>query len=197
MFLVILLSFWDFSFGDPKCRFGDVYTNCDLSLENRFWAWEVLAWEPAASTSAWPCWQLSSFSPPSPFTGSLPPQTLGWWVIMGKKVNGNKMGKSSTAILDRPRIPQLAGRWREGQSLNAEPSFFFSFFLNYSDVWYLAAWTAEYIVLKQFVISGFWRHLYNGRLVCLQVSLGHKFGLIWTANWQRNLCCQRDPVFRC
>ena len=39
---------------------------------------------------------------------------------MGKKVNDKKMGKSSTAILDRPRIPQLAGGWREGQSLNAK-----------------------------------------------------------------------------
>ena len=128
MFLVILPSFWDFSFGDPKCRFRDVCTNCDFSLENWFWAWEVLAWEPAASTSAWPCWQLSSFSPPSPFTGSLPPQTLGWWVIMGKKVDDKKMGKPSTAILDRPRIPQLAGRWREGQSLNAELLVLFKLF---------------------------------------------------------------------
>ena len=46
----------------------------------------------------------------------------------GQEGQREKMGKSSTAILDRPRIPQLAGRWREGQSLNAELLVLFKLF---------------------------------------------------------------------
>ena len=78
----------------------------------RFWGWEVLAWEQAASTSAWPCWGPSSSSPPSPFTGSSPPPTSDWWVQCARKQNIVEIiNCDSRQVLDPSAWWKEAWRW--------------------------------------------------------------------------------------
>ena len=94
----------------------DLCSDFEIPLWNpdiRFWGWEVLGWEQAASTSAWPCWGPSSSSPPSPSTGSSPPPTSDWWVQCARKQNiAEIINCNSRQVLDPSAWWKGAWRWR-------------------------------------------------------------------------------------